>query len=56
MIMMGYLNMRLGEPSEKSEEELSTVLLDRGLVNMKDHFLPWRQYQGAGIWTWCMKQ
>ena len=32
------------------------ALVDWGLVNIIDYFLPRRQYQGEGGWTWCMHQ
>ena len=40
MILMGYLNARLGDPREKHEEDLEMALVDRGIVNMTDHFMP----------------
>ena len=51
MIMMGDLNARLGDTCDKREEELAMAMADRGLVNMIDHFTPWRRYMGAGSWT-----
>ena len=54
LILMGDLNVRLGDPCEKHEEDLATALADQGLVNMTGHFLPRRQYRGAGGWTWIM--
>ena len=56
MILMRDLNVRLGDPHEKCEEDLVTALVDRGLVNMKDHFLPRQQCRGAGYWMWCMQR
>ena len=56
MILMGDLNARLGDPCDKHEEELATALVDRGLVNMTDHFLPRRKYQGAGSWAWSLQR
>ena len=44
---MEDLNVQLGDPCDKHEEELATALVDRGLVNMTDHFLPRRKYQGG---------
>ena len=38
MILMGYLNMHLGDPCDKCEEDLATALADRGLVNMTEYF------------------
>ena len=40
MILMGCLNVRLGDSRDKLEEDLSTALVDRGLVNMTYHFMP----------------
>ena len=40
MILMGDLNARLGDPSEKREEELAMALVEGGLVNRTDHFMP----------------
>ena len=45
MILMGDLNARLGDPHEKLEENLATALVDRGMVNMTDHFMPFRRYR-----------
>ena len=40
LILIRYLNARLRDPREKCEEDLATVLVDRGLVNMIYHFMP----------------
>ena len=48
LILVGDLNMRLGNPHDEREEDLVTALSDRGLVIMIDHFLPRRRYQGTG--------
>ena len=56
LIRMGDLNARLGNPREKLEEDLATVLADRVLVNMKEHFLPRRRYRGADVWVWSMQR
>ena len=40
MILMGDLNAGLGNPRDECEEDLSTALADRGLVNITDHLLP----------------
>ena len=52
MILVGDLNVWLGDPSDKREEDLATDLLDRGLVNMTDHFIPQKWYRGSGSWKW----
>ena len=39
IILMGDLNARLGDPRDEREEDLATVLVDRVLVNMIDHFM-----------------
>ena len=54
MILMGDLNVRLGDPCDECEEDLVTALVERGLVNMTYHFMPQRRYRGAGRWTFCM--
>ena len=54
MILMGGLSVRLGNPRDKREEDLLAALVYRGLVNMTDHFLPRRQYRGAGSWKWVI--
>ena len=56
MILMGDLDMRLGEPGDERKEDLATELVDQGLVNMKDHFFPRRHYRRAGIWIWSMQE
>ena len=56
MILMGYLNTRLGYPRDKHEEDLVTALADRGLVNTTNHLLPKRRYGGAGICTWSIQR
>ena len=56
MILMGYLNARLGNPRDEHEGDLATALADQGLVNMTDYLLPRRQYRGAGGWTWSMQR
>ena len=56
LILMGYLNTRLGGPCDKREEYLATALADKELVNMTDNFLPRRQYRGTGDWTWIMQR
>ena len=56
LILMGDLNTRLGKPRDKREDDLVTALVDQGLVNMTDHFLPRRQYRGAGGWMWNMQR
>ena len=56
MILMGDLNARLGYPPDEREEDLATALVDRGLVNMTDHFMPGRWYRVVGIWTWYMQR
>ena len=56
MILMGGLSVRLGNPRDKREEDLLAALVYRGLVNMKYHFLPRRQYRGAGSWKWGIQR
>ena len=56
LILMGDLNVRLGDPCEKQEEDLATALADQGLVNMTGNLLPRRQYWGAGGWKWSMQR
>ena len=56
IILMGDLNVRLRYPCDKREKDLETVLADRGLVSITDHFMPRRRYRGAGIWSWSMQQ
>ena len=56
LIFVGYLNMRLGNPRDEREEDLTTAISDRGLVNMTDHFLTRRQYRGVGGWTWIIQR
>ena len=56
LIQMGDLNTPLDDPHDEREEDLATALADLGLVNMTDHFLPRRQYQGARGWTWIMQR
>ena len=51
MILMGDLNVHLGDPRDKREEDLATALVDRGMVNITDRFMPQRQYRGSGSWT-----
>ena len=53
---MEDLNVRPQEPRDEHEEELETVLEDRGLVDMTSHFTPWRWYRGSGCWTWQMQR
>ena len=53
-IMMGDMNAHMGDPRDGHEEDLVTALVDKGLVNMKDHFFPRRRYWGEGIWMWSM--
>ena len=38
--LMGDLNERLGYPCDECEEDLETTLVDKGLVNIIDHFMP----------------
>ena len=40
IILMGDLNVRLGDPRDKYEEDLATAMVDRGLFNMIYHFMP----------------
>ena len=40
IILMGYLNARLGNPRDKHEADLATTLAYLSLVNMEYHFLP----------------
>ena len=39
VILMGDLNVQMGDPRDKCEEDLATALVDRSLVNMTDHFI-----------------
>ena len=55
MVLMGDLNVQLGNPHGKHEEELAAALVYRGLVNIIDHFMPQRRYMGTGSWAWCMQ-
>ena len=45
IILMGDLNKQLGDPREKREEDLAKSLVDRGLFNMPDHFIPRQRYR-----------
>ena len=54
VIILGYINIRLGEPRITQEEELATVVVDCGLEDMTDHFMPRWRYRGDGHWTWRM--
>ena len=56
MILMGDLNKSLGKPCTKCKEDLETLLSDRDLVKMTDHFLPRRRYRGASSWTRSTKR
>ena len=47
MILMGDLNARLGDPRDEREEDPVMALVDRGLINMTDHFMPLRRYRVA---------
>ena len=55
MILMGDMNTRLGDPCDEREEDLSTVLVDMGMVNMMDHFMHRRRCRGPCSWTWRMQ-
>ena len=48
---MGSLNARLGDPYDKHEEDLVMALVDRGLINMTDHFMLQQWYRGSGRWS-----
>ena len=56
MILMGDLKARLGDPRDEREEDLVMALADQGLVNITDHILPRRQYQGAVSCTCSMQR
>ena len=56
MILMGDLNAHLRDPRDKREEYLAMALVDRGVVNMIDQFMPQRRYRGAGSCTWCVQR
>ena len=43
IILMGYMNARLGHPCDEHEKHSATELADRGLVNTTYHFQPRRQ-------------
>ena len=47
VILLVYLHVRLQEPHDKREEELATVLADRGVVDMIAHFLSRHRYGGG---------
>ena len=51
MIMMGDVDARLGVPRDKYDEDLATMLVYRGLVNITDRFLPRKKYRGSGSCT-----
>ena len=55
MILIGDLNSLLGYLLDEREKDLVTALLDRGLFNMIDYFMPRKSYKGAGIWAWFMQ-
>ena len=40
MILIGELNAQMRDPCDKREEDLATALVDRGLVNMTEKFMP----------------
>ena len=42
LILMGDLNVWLGNPRDEREEDLATGLVDQGMVNMIEHLLPRR--------------
>ena len=50
-ILTGDLKGQLGESRDGREEGLVTTLVDRGLFNMTDHFMPQRWYRGASTCT-----
>ena len=43
MILMGELNARLEYPRDKREEYLVTALVEKGLLNMTNHFMSRRR-------------
>ena len=55
MILIGDLNVQLGDLRDKHEEDLATSLVDRGLVNMTGHFMPRRRHRVAVRWTGSMQ-
>ena len=56
VILLGYLNLRLQELCEAQEEELATVVMDFGLVNMTDNFVPRKRYIGDVLWKWRIRR
>ena len=40
IVLMGNMNASLEDPLEEFEEDLMIALVDRGLVNTTDHFMP----------------
>ena len=56
LILMGNLKVWLGDPCYEREEDLATVLVGRGIVNITYHVMPRQQYKVAGIWTWIMQR
>ena len=50
-ILTGDLNGQLGDSRDGREEDLETTMVDRGLFNMPDHFMPQRWYRGASTYT-----
>ena len=46
IILTGDLNLRLRDLCDKHEDDLTTVLADRGLFSMINHIMPQRRYSG----------
>ena len=56
IILMDDLNVRLPEPRDTQEEELSTVVAYCGLEDIIDHFMSRRKYRVDRSWTWRMRR
>ena len=56
VVLMGDLNVRLGEPPDAQEETLVMVVADYRLEEMTYHFMPRSRYRGDGSCTWWMRR
>ena len=54
IILVGDLNVQVGDPHDKHQEDLVIALVNRGLVNNIYPFMAHLQYRVAGSWTWSM--
>ena len=46
ILLVGYLNARIGRLWEQREDKLATIIVFHDLEYQAQHFLPWSRYSG----------